>query len=449
MNILYLVETPGQFIELRRFAELLRGARSADQSFLVYDCQPVTAEIVGQLQALGARCLNMPSVRADDLRRGTLSVLPEVVRRILRSMRAMLRPAFLVASYRRLLRHQRTALVVVAEDNVGGRSRSLVAAAAKLNIPRLLLPYTFCNPDEPVAALGHLSSHKIRHPLQRLFAAFRPRWSYRGLLRLPLTEALAMELCGLAPKNPWVPVCGPAAIAAESPAMLKHYRALGCAEDEVMLTGAPVDMIFESALADRATRRSTLRQQHQLANRPILLCALPPDQLSTRSASSEFADYADLVAAWADALSAVSDKFSVLVRPHPRIANAALEPLRQRGIAIAHEDTAGLVPLCDLFVAALSATIRWAIACGQPAISYDVYRYHYADYDGLQGVISVDSAHAFRTVLAELAREPRRLAALACAQAQNAAEWGCLDGGSKERLLALVDRLVGAAPEAA
>lgn len=94
MNILYLVETPGQFIELRRFAELLRGARSADQSFLVYDCQPVTAEIIGQLHELGARCLNMPSVRADDLRRGTLSVLPEVVRRILRSMRGNAPPRF-------------------------------------------------------------------------------------------------------------------------------------------------------------------------------------------------------------------------------------------------------------------------------------------------------------------------------------------------------------------
>ncbi len=34
-----------------------------------------------------------------------------------------------------------------------------------------------------------------------------------------------------------------------------------------------------------------------------------------------------------------------------------------------------LVPLCSLYVASVSATIRWAIACGKPVVNYDVYRF--------------------------------------------------------------------------
>ena len=58
---------------------------------------------------------------------------------------------------------------------------------------------------------------------------------------------------------------------------------------------------------------------------------------------------------------------------------------------IAARKTSELVPLCDLYVASVSSTIRWAIACGKPVVNYDVYRYRYTDFISLDGVLIIDS----------------------------------------------------------
>jgi hypothetical protein len=160
-------------------------------------------------------------------------------------------------------------------------------------------------------------------------------------------------------------------------------------------------------------------------------------------ADGEFDSFDALVRGWTAALSAVAGRFAVLVRPHPRLTCRALLPLREAGIAIADEETSELIPLCDLYVAALSATIRWAIACARPVISFDVYQYRYSDYRAVPGVVTVNNMQQFHHLLGDLADNPAKLTALASAQAEVAAEWGCLDGRSDERILGLVDRLVG------
>ena len=112
-------------------------------------------------------------------------------------------------------------------------------------------------------------------------------------------------------------------------------------------------------------------------------------------------------------VAAVADRFAVVVRPHPRLSEPMLAPLRQANLAICWDDTATLVPLCDLYVASISATIRWAIACGKPVVNYDVFQYRFDDYDGVPGNILVNDIASFRQALSELAANPERLAALA------------------------------------
>ena len=447
LRILYLVETPGQFTELRRLAGLVVGARPVEQFFLVHDCGPKTGTILTQLAAMGARCLNLAEDRSSGSHRGRVAMLPGWLRAFLRDARDLGRLPVFVQHYQRLLRHKAIDLAVVAEDNVGGRSRALVAAAHRTNTPVLLLPYTFPNPEETAATLGRLSAHQIRRFDQRLFATVRPRWRRPGvphdLLRLPMTHALALDVTGLTPNNPWVMNCGPAIVAAESVAMARQYRALGCAPDSVVLTGSPADETLATALAERDRRRTEINRRYGLSERPLLLCALPPDQLTTRMADGEFDLFDALLQGWTEALTAVVERFAVLVRPHPRLTCSALLPLREAGIAIADEDTAELIPLCDLYVASLSATIRWAIACGRPVISFDVYQYRYSDYRAVPGVVTVNNMQQFRRILRDIASNPAKLTALASAQAGVAAEWGCLDGRSDERILGLVDRLVG------
>ena len=119
-----------------------------------------------------------------------------------------------------------------------------------------------------------------------------------------------------------------------------------------------------------------------------------------------------------------------------------LAPLRQANLAICWDDTATLVPLCDLYVASISATIRWAIACGKPVVNYDVFQYRFDDYDGVPGNILVNDIATFQQALSELGANPDRLAALATAQSTVAPGLGRLDGASSRRMLALIDRLL-------
>ena len=122
-----------------------------------------------------------------------------------------------------------------------------------------------------------------------------------------------------------------------------------------------------------------------------------------------------------------------------------LAPLRQANLAICWDDTATLVPLCDLYVAAISATIRWAIACGKPVVNYDVFQYRFDDYDGVPGNILVNDIALLPAGAQRLAANPERLAALASAQSTVAQDWGRLDGESSRRMLALIDRLLTSA----
>ena len=76
-------------------------------------------------------------------------------------------------------------------------------------------------------------------------------------------------------------------------------------------------------------------------------------------------------------------------------------------VRIAARRTSELVPLCDLYVASVSSTIRWAIACGKPVINYDVYRYRYTDFLNLEGVLVIEEQNEFREIVQRLDQRAR------------------------------------------
>jgi len=115
--------------------------------------------------------------------------------------------------------------------------------------------------------------------------------------------------------------------------------------------------------------------------------------------------------------------------------------LEATGVTIASEPISSLIPRCDVFVASVSATIQWAIACGKPVINYDVYRYRYPDYLGVGGIVAMETAAEFRAALERVTGDDRYRDELAERQRRHAPEWGVLDGHAGDRLLALFDRL--------
>ena len=109
---------------------------------------------------------------------------------------------------------------------------------------------------------------------------------------------------------------------------------------------------------------------------------------------------------------------------------------------ISTHDTASLIPLCDLYLASVSATIRWAIACAQPVINYDVYQMRYKDYADVEGVITVYDKSSFETVLKRLTNDRNYYNLLEEKQKEAAPGWRILDGKSSERMLKLFDDVI-------
>ena len=115
--------------------------------------------------------------------------------------------------------------------------------------------------------------------------------------------------------------------------------------------------------------------------------------------------------------------------------------VEQWGARISQWDMAALVPLCDLYVASVSATIRWAIACGVPVVNYDVYRLRWTDYAGAPGVLRVEDKGEFASLVHRLTTDPAYYTIVRQQQESEAPRWGRLDGLAGSRLLRLLDTI--------
>ena len=352
-------------------------------------------------------------------------------------------------SYRALAKSWRpflggTSLVVLAEDNLDYMVPVLIREAHEGGVPTVIVPFTIANALEPAEAYLGNEARTVGF-FDGPFAKRYPQWVYehRGhrLLRLPAAEALATEHLGLAPPKPWILNSGNAdAIAVESPAMLAHYRACGLPESQLVLTGA----LYNDVLAEAGREAPALRRSLGLDDRPVILVALPPDQVESRTRQQcDFTTHDALARYWIATLAASKD-FQVVVSLHPRIPRESMAFIESSGAKIADVDIARLVPVAALFVASVSATIRLAIACGVPVINYDVYRYRYTDYAGMPGVRALEDRAAFEAEVQRLTTDPSALEVLGAAQRSVMGEWALLDGGAEARMLALFDRLASA-----
>ena len=334
-------------------------------------------------------------------------------------------------------------VLILPEDNVDYPTGALIRAAKEQRVPSLIVPYTIANAEEIAEAYWDNPDYSLSRWRNRLASWLYPRWIHehkgRKLLPLPPGQILAIESLGLAPPLPWVINSGSAdCIAVENPFMLRYYLAAGLPRERMVVTGALADDVLFRRI-DLTAGGS--RQSGASTRRPVLLCALPPDQYRSRRRTAEFESYEALVRAWATDLAGVPG-FDVVVRLHPRTLNGDVPYLESEyGLRVSTDDTAALVAGCDVFLASVSATIRMAIAAGKPVINYDCYRYRYSDFVDVPGVITVEHRDAFRAALARLA-DGRSREDVAARQREFAAREFPLDGHSGTRLLALIEALV-------
>jgi hypothetical protein len=302
--------------------------------------------------------------------------------------------------------------------------------------------------DQAEVYYNNLDYHVRGYTRHWLAWAF-PHWVFRhrglDILRCPPGRVLAMELLRLAPPNPWLFNSSWAeAFNMESDAMLEYYAAAGIPREQMVVTGSTADDVMAAAQEQMVERRNELcRSLGLLEDRPLILTALPPDFLDQPGGRPEcdFRVYEELVDFWLNTCCSIPGH-NVIIALHPSVPPADAVKFERYGARVAPLNTAELISLCDVFVASISSTIRWAIACGKPVINYDVYRYRYTDFVGIEGVLTFEEQNEFITIMRRITSDLPYATEIRRKQAAIAPRWGRLDGKSGERMVHLVQRML-------
>jgi hypothetical protein len=370
------------------------------------------------------------------------------------SMWRLLYPSFRGSRIRRFLRVIKPDIIILTEDNVERLSTTIINEARRQGIPSIIIPFTIPNPLEPAKSYRDQRLHQVRRPLSRLMAALYPKWKFRldgkDLLRLPALTVLILEMLGQSSPAPWILNRGGAArIALDSEAQRDVYLKWGFPPSQLSVVGDINSEILNQGLINRPRLLGDLLGKNGFQpGRPLILCGFPPDQFGSKNEDFEFQNYDELVEAWIESFRALGDRANVLIRPHPRADRRLFEAQNGSNVRITWQPTAELIPLCDLYVASISATIRWAISCGVPVINYDTYRYRYGDYDKAPGVLQTESLSDFRTLLARFVSDPSFATDLAERQRSGMQYWGTVNSKLPQRFAALVSEVIDANDQA-
>lgn len=336
-------------------------------------------------------------------------------------------------------------LLIMAEDSSQYGLYILIKVGNASGIPTVIIPFTIANATEPAEAYFDNPVHIVSdNPVNRFVGSHFPHWVYcykgRELLRMPAWNIIALELLGFAPRQPWIYNSEETSIiAVENEHMFQYYRNEGLPADRLIITGALYDDVLAEGIRNAEINRAALNKELDLnPNQPLLVCALPPSQ---NLRNCEFPDYPELVRFWMQTLSTI-EGWNIIIRPHPRLGKEEIDFLKQFNLKITQVDTARLVPLCDLYVACVSATIRWAIACGKPVVNYDVYHMNYSDYVDAGGVITLNNKDTFRDTLRNLTSNPEFYNNVVTRQKECMSNWGQLDGKSGEHMLGLFNGVI-------
>lgn len=347
-------------------------------------------------------------------------------------------------------------LLILSVDLVGYDSSAYVKVARRRGMKALIVSNIMSNGLDVAEFYYRDPRFHVVGALRGIITTVFPKWalSYRGtrLMRVQPHRILAMELLGLAPRDPWL-FNGSRAdvITMESPAMADYMAAAGMERKQMRIVGSTADDVLAEILADRDRRREELRRSLGLAtDRRIILTALPPDFLYVEGGRPEcdFRDYESVVEFWIKSLCSV-EGYNVVISMHPSAKADEMRALERYGARISTLTTPELVPLCDIFVAAISSTIRWAIACGVPVVNYDIYRYRYSDdFAKVEGVLTVEEQSDFLAALVRLAHDKEFYRNVQAKQRAVARQWGFVDGTCSARMLALVQELLPPLAEA-
>lgn len=348
--------------------------------------------------------------------------------------------------YHALLSRLSPDILVLPEENIGYMCNFLVLQAQQHSVRTVVMPYTIDNPIEAAEAYYLRRRFLVRRGLRRIFARKYPQWAFEhkggSVFRLPFRPAAIMQLMGFAPPDPWKNTCAFSdAVSVECEALCRQHAHSGLPLSKLHVVGSRTLDRMAVILGNAAFLKMQMLQELGLSvGKSVFLAAIPPDQFNTHRPGCEFMSHAEVITFWIDALAATG--WNVVVNLHPHLKPELMQLGSHPNVRLCQRPVAELLPLCDVFVACISATIRWAIAAAKPVLNHDLYRYGYDDYRSAPGVVHVTTRNEFNREVTRISTDEAYREQLRLDQSTVAADWGNLDGGSGERLLALFSELI-------
>lgn len=327
-------------------------------------------------------------------------------------------------------------VVLFAEDNVERDSYAWIEAARRRTVRTVVVSYGVLSSCEAEVAYAYDEAHRVDDRPLALFREYLPKWLREGddysITRIPYLEALAREMCGVSPFNPWlVNSQGVDCIALESESLDECYRAHGFDGKQLRAVGHPLHDSLWKVKQEKQLRREEISRTHGFDNcTPWIVVAMPPNQPGRASC---FHSYEELLLTFGIIPSRVT-RAAVVVSPHPTMTAEEKATLVSLGGHLEDTSVCNLLPLADLYIASVSSTIKWALGLGIPVIDFDCYGYDYRTYAALPQVSTVTTVEAFTQALRAWLVTGDRVA-IEKAAADGAQRWGSIDGKAIERLL--------------
>lgn len=344
--------------------------------------------------------------------------------------------------FRTLLAQSDYQAIVVPEDVVGPFWPTLIKIGLERSIPTIVLPYTLANREEAFKSLRGQADFQTRY--NQLAAHLFPKWRMvqdgYDIVRMPAGHILVHEWLGIAPPDPWMMNSGAARmICVDSQASFDYFQRAGIPASRLQITGSVSQDSLARQLQSKEAGLAALRRELGLTgNKPLLLISGCPNQLAGSIPHCEFSSMQDVAAHLGEALSQLADDYHLVVRPHPNYLEFG-DFLRPWGVVSTLVPTSHLVPLCDLFVAFASATIRWAAACGVPTINYDIFHYGYNDFANVKGVKTVCASGDFVNLVGTMKPDSDTYREARSLSQSDAAYWSVMDGQCIDRIEGVID----------
>ena len=326
--------------------------------------------------------------------------------------------------------------IVLGEENVLLDTFVYKKAASTQRV--FIYPYTIPNPKEMAggAALvekrfslkGFLiyffGGHFAKVMEEKIYLLHRP------------SKILALYTLGYFPKNPWALNDDIAdKILVESQKMADLYQFLGVPKSRISIIGTFNDDLLLSLIAKKEQLKAEFESRYNLVSKPIILIGFPPNQFPR--AEAEKSNYQELIATFITGLKPYITNYTIVITKHPRTQDN-LRELTDAGFVVIDEPTLKVIPFSHLYIASVSATIRWAIAAGIPVINYDIYRYNYNDYNTALAVKTVLSEIDFKKELQHILTSTSFYANMVETQLKDSKYWSTMDGKCAARFFEIV-----------